>query len=221
MQTQHEETDVIDDSVAEPEAMPSAEAMETGEPVFAADGGASEPEATEDAAEAEAVPCAEAVVEESEEPDYFAGLSEENEARQRGKGIKFAVACILLTSVCSGAYLTVPAFKNATDNLFFQRAGGDPSADAGESILDPYKKALKKIDGYGDRVDEATRALGVDPAKKLTKEQLARHDAQVKNIFGDAGTTTEERDKRIQEKFGHIGSITDAEIQAAPETAGK
>jgi hypothetical protein len=220
MQTRYDETDVTIETEAGAEESRGAGIMEVECPTAAgeeipadaetADGGAADDAA--DGAE-------ETAVEPAEEPDYFAGLGEENEARQRGKGIKFAVACVLLASTCSGAYLTVPAFKRAADNVFFQRAGGDPSAMAGESILDPYKKALEKIDSYGDRVDDATRALGVDPTKKLSAEQLARHDAQVKNIFGDAGTTTEERDKRIQEKFGHIGSITDAEIQAEPAAA--
>jgi hypothetical protein len=74
------------------------------------------------------------------------------------------------------------------------------------SITKKYDEQLEKIAVHGDQINEATRAMGIDPAS-ASPEGNAEIEAEMAKMMGEEGPTTGERDRAIKEKFGIIGKL--------------
>lgn len=74
------------------------------------------------------------------------------------------------------------------------------------SITKKYDEQLDKIAVHGEHIEEATRAMGIDPAS-VSPEGNAEIDAEMAKMMGEEGPTTGERDRAIKEKFGVIGKL--------------
>lgn len=74
------------------------------------------------------------------------------------------------------------------------------------SITEKYDEQLDKIAVHGEHIDEATRAMGIDPAS-ASPDQNVEIDAEMAKMMGEEGPTTGERDRALKEKFGVIGKL--------------
>lgn len=74
------------------------------------------------------------------------------------------------------------------------------------SITQKYDKQLEKVAVQGDRIDEATRALGVDPATAAEGEDV-HMQGEMEQMMGGEGQTTAERDQALQKKFGVVENL--------------
>ena len=74
------------------------------------------------------------------------------------------------------------------------------------SITTKYDEQLDKIAVHGEHIDEATRAMGIDPST-VSPDQNAEIDAEMAKMMGEEGPTTGERDRALKEKFGVIGKL--------------
>lgn len=76
------------------------------------------------------------------------------------------------------------------------------------SITTKYDEQLDKIAVHGEHLDEATRAMGIDPAS-VSPDQNSEIDAEMAKMMGEEGPTTGERDRALKDKFGVIGTVAD------------
>lgn len=74
------------------------------------------------------------------------------------------------------------------------------------SITEKYDEQLDKIAVHGEHIDEATRAMGIDPVS-VSPGGNADIDAEMAKMMGEEGPTTGERDRALKEKFGVIGKL--------------
>lgn len=74
------------------------------------------------------------------------------------------------------------------------------------SITTKYDEQLEKIAVHGGRIDEATRAMGIEPST-VSVDQNAEIEAEMEKQMGGEGPTTGERDRALQEKFGVVGKL--------------
>jgi hypothetical protein len=74
------------------------------------------------------------------------------------------------------------------------------------SITKKYDEQLEKIAVHGEHINEATRAMGIDPAS-VSPEGNAEIEAEMEKMMGEEGPTTAERDRALKEKFGVIGKL--------------
>lgn len=74
------------------------------------------------------------------------------------------------------------------------------------SLTKKYDEQLEKIAVRGDQIEEATRAMGVDPAS-VSPDGNAELDAEMAKMMGEDGVTTGQRDKALQDKFGIVGKL--------------
>ena len=96
--------------------------------------------------------------------------------------------------------------SSVTTNTFSERYPLWPSSQMIGSITKKYDEQLEKIAVHGDQINEATRAMGVDPAS-VSPEGNAEIEAEMAKMMGEEGPTTGERDRAIKEKFGIIGKL--------------
>ena len=74
------------------------------------------------------------------------------------------------------------------------------------SITKKYDEQLEKVAVHGEHINEATRAMGIDPAS-VSPEGNAEIEAEMAKMMGDEGPTTAERDLALKEKFGIVGKL--------------
>ena len=97
----------------------------------------------------------------------------------------------------------VPALRQSVDDV--KMVG---------SITTKYDEQLDKIAVHGGHIDEATRAMGIDP-ETVSAEENALIDAEMARLMGDDGPTTGERDRALKEKFGVVGKLAGAKGKPA------
>jgi hypothetical protein len=68
-----------------------------------------------------------------------------------------------------------------------------------------FDKQLEKVAVHGNQIDDATRAMGVDP-NAAPKEAGEEIDGAMKNMM-DGQKTTSERNKEVQDKLGIVGKL--------------
>lgn len=88
------------------------------------------------------------------------------------------------------------------------------------SLTKKYDEQLDKVAVHGEHIDEATRAMGIDPAS-VSPDQNSEIDAEMAKMIGEKGPTTGERDRALKEKFGVVGKLAGrgGKPAAAKETA--
>jgi hypothetical protein len=69
-----------------------------------------------------------------------------------------------------------------------------------------FDKQLEQVGARGNQIDDASRALGVDPTT-VPDEAGAELDTAMKDMMGGEGRTTSERNKEVQEKLGVVGKL--------------
>lgn len=74
------------------------------------------------------------------------------------------------------------------------------------SITKKYDEQLDKVAVHGEHIDEATRAMGIDPAS-VSPDQNSGIDAEMAKMMGEEGPTTGERDRALKDKFGVVGKV--------------
>ncbi len=87
------------------------------------------------------------------------------------------------------------------------------------SITTKYDEQLEKVAVQGDRIDEATRAMGIDPATASEGEDV-HMEAEMEEMMGGEGQTTAERDKALEKKFGVVGKLLGKKSDTVSTQAG-
>lgn len=132
-------------------------------------------------------------------------------------GGRIMVAMFWLVTIGAGsgmaAYHTNPEFRARFDALAkrYLPSGGK---SFGEKLADPYKEALAKIETRGTSLEDASRAMGADPTKKLTAADNARFEAQLASASGEKSNVAVDRNRRLKDKFGEGGMDFSKEREA-------
>lgn len=90
------------------------------------------------------------------------------------------------------------------------------------TITDQYDKQLEKVKVHSSHLDDATRALGVDPAS-VPKDEDPNMESEMKQMTGGEKTTNDSA-RELQQKFGFASKLTGRDQKSAEEqkpAAGK
>ena len=104
------------------------------------------------------------------------------------------------TGGAAGWVVTNPERFNAMKDVIAEiKSVGDI-----QGMVKKYQKALDKIAVRGEQINDATIAMGVDPA---SADDMADQgfDAEMRAMMGeDGGPTTAARNAKLMEKFKHV-----------------
>jgi len=149
------------------------------------------------------------VYKDTEDPELRA-LLDEQEARMKGKLKRqrrtvnvLVLACLAATGVW---YSKSPWAQAQVASLIpaLRQTVGDAKLIAGGTKQ--YDKSLEKIKAHGGQIDEATRAMGVNP-DAYSKDDDPDMDNEMKQFMGGEGKTTGDRNRALKGKFGMIGKL--------------
>lgn len=125
----------------------------------------------------------------------------ERKSRQRRRELLVTLGvCFALTGGGYGWFVQSPqrvqAFKEAIRDI---RASGDMMG-----MVTQYRKALARIAVRSEQVDEASAAMGVKKSAKDDEDPY--FEAEMGQMMGgkDKGKTVGERNKLLQQNFGHM-----------------
>lgn len=126
---------------------------------------------------------------------------------KRQKRASLAMSMAILLTLGSGVtWLVVSPTAHAKINTLvtaMKQSGKDIKGLA--SITGTYDKQLEKVAVQGARIDEATKALGIDPNSDTSAQGNAIDDATKQMSGGE--TTVAERDQKLQQKFGVVARV--------------
>jgi type IV secretory pathway VirB10-like protein len=135
----------------------------------------------------------------------------ERKSRQRRRELLMTLGVFLaLTGGGYGWFVQSPqrvqAFKEAMRDI---RASGDVMG-----MVSQYRKALDKIAVRSEQIDEATAAMGVK--KNAKDEEDPYMEAEMSKMMGgkDKGKTVGERNKLLQQNFGHMAKTGESDKPA-------
>ena len=119
-----------------------------------------------------------------------------------------AVTCALLALVAgSGTWIAVsPTARSNAGALVSALKQGGRDMKGLASIMGTYDQQLEQVSVHGSRIDEASKALGADPAVELSSDD-GGIEAAMKDMSGGEGPTTAERDELLKQKFGVVAKI--------------
>lgn len=135
-------------------------------------------------------------------------------------GGRILVALVWIVTLGTGAgmasYHLNPGFKARFDGFTAQILPGGNKSLA-QRIADPYKESMAKIETRGSSLLEASKAMGADPARKVSAEENARFEADLAAMSGEKSNVAVARNRRLQEQFGGAGTLELSKERAALE----
>ena len=174
----------------------------------------------EPVAKAEPVVAAAAVTEPMPQPDArrfkdegdpeLRAMIEEREAKQKKslkvKSLAATFSLLALLGAAAGWVAVSPAARAKAARIvpLFQESVRDVKSLA--NTKEKFDEALEKVAGHGSHIDEATRAMGVDPAS-VSAEEEAELDGAMAEMMGGEGRTTGERNKELQQKLRFVEKL--------------
>lgn len=104
----------------------------------------------------------------------------------------------------------VPALKEARQDV---RMMG--------SMVSQYDESLEEIGTHGGRIDDATRALGIDPASVGEGDDPNMEAEMAQMMGGEDVPTTASRNRVLKEKFGFVEKLADKGTESPGATGAE
>lgn len=126
--------------------------------------------------------------------------------RRRSLQSKLVTALVLSALAATGFwYAKSPEAQGWMQNLIpaLKQSGKDLKMAAS---TEQYDKQLEKVAVRSDQIDEATRALGVDPKSVGEKDDLYL-EKETREFMGENAPTTADRDRALRSTFGIVGKL--------------
>ena len=159
------------------------------------------------AAAAKAIEIPEGHLESESELRSMLDARDDKKAKQHKRANIAVTTAILLVLGTAVTWLVVSPTAHAKMNTLIsamKQSGKDIKGLA--TITGTYDKQLDKVAVQKARIDEASKALGVDPEAD-TSSQGSEIDGAMKQMSGGEGTTTAERDQKLNQKFGIVAKV--------------
>jgi hypothetical protein len=159
------------------------------------------------------------------DPELRAEIEERDARISRSRRIQgIAASLTLLGALAAGGiwFATSPSARaNAAAIVPALRQSVNDVKMIG-SLTEKYDEKLDQIAVRGDQINDATRALGVDP-NSLPDDVDPHMQAEMLQMMGGEGVTNVDRDQAFKQKFGIVGKLAGgrkdgAEKPAAPES---
>lgn len=147
----------------------------------------------------------------ADEPDTELRLmiaSRDEQITRKRSRTSQALTCALLALVAaSGTWIAVsPTARGKVSALVSALKQGGQDMKGLASIMGTYDQQLEQVSVHGSRIDEASKALGVDPAVEVSSDD-GGIEAAMKEMSGNEGPTSTERDELLKQKFGVVAKI--------------
>lgn len=131
---------------------------------------------------------------------------DDKKAKQHKRANIAVTTAMLLVFGTAVTWLVVSPTAHAKMNTLItamKQSGKDIKGLA--TITGTYDKQLEKVAVQGARIDEATKALGIDPNGDTSAQGAAIDDATKQMSGGE--TTVADRDQKLNQKFGIVAKV--------------
>ncbi len=169
-------------------------------------------EASDPAEKAEAAPAAA----EEEDPELRAMLEERDlRLRARSKRRRLVANCVVLLvcGVSAAAFVISPTLRGKLDTLVHHLQGGVKDVKSMANMAGSYDEALEGVAQRGAHIDDATAALGVDPAS-VSEDEDPNMQAELDEMMGEGNRTVGERNASLANAGKIVTAVTG---RTAPE----
>lgn len=155
-------------------------------------------------------PAMSGVLDDAASTELAALLDEQHKRKVRKRRIEALVTAAVMLGATGGSTIwfvqspqRVQAFKEAMRDI---RSVGDV-----KSLVAKYQKSLDKIAARGQQVEQATAAMGVKKSAKDDEDPYM--EAEMKQMMGGEGKTVGQRNRALQENFGHMAKKEGVQIK--------
>jgi hypothetical protein len=143
----------------------------------------------------------EAVFDKEAAEELGALLDDQVRRKKRRNRRESLVAALLLIGLTGGGSAW---FVNSPDRVhaFVSAIAEIRSVGDVKSIVAKYQAALDKVKVHGNRIDQATAAMGIKHSEK--DEVDPNFDSEMKQMMGGEGKTVGDRSAKVQQAFGQM-----------------
>ncbi len=137
-------------------------------------------------------------------------MIDEREAKkqttQKRQSLAVTLSLLAMLAAAGGWFAVSPSAQAKVAKVvpLFKESLRDVKALA--NTKENFDKQLEQVGSRNNQIDDATRALGVDPTT-VPDEAGAELDTALQDMMGGEGRTTSERNKEVQEKLGVVGKL--------------